>query len=284
VAPECRRCARCRSGSVPHDHWKTRDHESPLARPPIASRCGNVLIFTRAIEPVYFDNRKSGRASSRQLTPVHTRPICFGYRRSFRYAKVRAPGESVKIGRQDQRSSAISTSNQDTILVRGHDLARELIGTIGFTDHIWLLITGALPSTAQRRVLDGTLVAIAEHGLVPSVQASRMTLAAAPEALQGAVAAGILGCGSVVLGSAEAAGRFLAEISAAVAGGVSIEAQQPASSASTVRPSGLFQVMVIRYTRAPIPARAACCSLVSRPVPRAATPRLRRQWKSCCLP
>jgi citrate synthase len=118
----------------------------------------------------------------------------------------------VKIGRQDRHSSAISTSNAQTILVRGRDLARELIGSITFTEHFWLLVTGALPSEAQRRVLDATLVAIAEHGLVPSVQASRMTLAAAPEALQGAVAAGILGCGSVVLGSSEAAGQFLAEI------------------------------------------------------------------------
>ena len=121
----------------------------------------------------------------------------------------------MKIGRQDQRSSAISTSNADTIVVRGRDLAAELIGTIGFTEHFWLLLTGALPSPAQRRVLDATLVAIAEHGLVPSVQASRMTLAAAPEALQGAVAAGILGCGSVVLGSSEAAGRLFAEIARA---------------------------------------------------------------------
>ncbi len=121
-------------------------------------------------------------------------------------------GGCVKIGRQDQHSSAISTSNEQTILVRGRDLAGELIGSINFTDHFWLLVTGALPSAAQRRVLDSTLVAIAEHGLVPSVQASRMTLAAAPEALQGAVAAGLLGCGSVVLGSSEAAGRFLAEV------------------------------------------------------------------------
>jgi citrate synthase len=118
----------------------------------------------------------------------------------------------VKIGRQDEHSSAISAANEHTILVRGRDLAGELIGSITFTEHFWLLVTGALPSAAQLRVVDATLVAIAEHGLVPSVQASRMTLAAAPEALQGAVAAGILGCGSVVLGSSAAAGGFLAEI------------------------------------------------------------------------
>jgi citrate synthase len=118
----------------------------------------------------------------------------------------------VKIGRQAVRSTSISTSSAETIIVRGHDLCAELIGKIGFTDHMWLLITGDVPSEAQRRVLDATLVAIAEHGLVPSVQASRMTLAAAPEALQGAVAAGILGCGSVVLGSSALAGEFLATI------------------------------------------------------------------------
>ena len=118
----------------------------------------------------------------------------------------------MKIGRQDQRSSGISTSNAQTVVVRGRDLAAELVGSITFTEHFWLLLTGALPSSAQLRVLDATLVAIAEHGLVPSVQAARMTLAAAPEALQGAVAAGILGCGSVVLGSSEAAGRLFAEI------------------------------------------------------------------------
>jgi len=124
----------------------------------------------------------------------------------------------VKIGKQTHRSSAISSSNPETILVRGRDLCGELLGHIGFTDHVWLLVTGTLPSAGQRAVLDATLVAIAEHGLVPSVQASRMTLAAAPEALQGAVAAGILGCGSVILGAAESAGRLLAEVVAGSAG------------------------------------------------------------------
>jgi citrate synthase len=130
----------------------------------------------------------------------------------------------MKIGRQAHRTSAISTSDEETILVRGRDLCSQLLGTITFTDHIWLLVTANLPDASQRAVLDATLVAIAEHGLVPSVQASRMTLAAAPEALQGAVAAGILGCGSVILGASEAAGRFLADVVARAGGSAPEEA------------------------------------------------------------
>jgi len=129
----------------------------------------------------------------------------------------------LKIGSQQHRTTAISASNAETILVRGRDLVRQLMGQISFTDHFWLLLTGALPTEVQRLMLDATLVAIAEHGLVPSVQASRMTLAAAPEALQGAVAAGILGCGSVVLGSAEAAGHLLTEIANKSDSGLAVE-------------------------------------------------------------
>lgn len=141
----------------------------------------------------------------------------------FDMRKVLEGGQAVKIGRQDQHSSAISTSNAQTIVVRGRDLAAELMGSISFTDHFWLLLTGVLPTAAQRQVLDATLVAIAEHGLVPSVQAARLTFAAAPEALQGAVAAGLLGCGSVVLGSAEAAGHFFAAIEQQAAAGEQLD-------------------------------------------------------------
>ena len=108
--------------------------------------------------------------------------------------------------------TAISTSDLHSINVRGKELARDLIGVVSFTDHFWLLVTGELPTDDQRFVLDAVLVAISEHGLVTSNQAARMTLAAAPDAFQGAVAAGILGCGSVVLGASEAAGRFLTRV------------------------------------------------------------------------
>ena len=118
----------------------------------------------------------------------------------------------MRIGKQDDAYTAIATSDADSVTVRGHDLCGELIGHIGFTDYFWLLVTGERPSEAQRRMMDACLAAIAEHGLVPSVQAARMTLAAAPEAYQGAMAAGILGMGSVVAGSSEVAGRYVAEV------------------------------------------------------------------------
>jgi citrate synthase len=118
----------------------------------------------------------------------------------------------MKIGKETVPKTSISTSNPDTIIVRGKDLSLELIGKISFTDYFHLLVTGKQPTPAATAVLNATLVAIAEHGLVPSVQASRMTLAAAPDALQGAVAAGILGCGSVILGASETAGRLFIEV------------------------------------------------------------------------
>jgi citrate synthase len=114
----------------------------------------------------------------------------------------------MRIGKQDAPYQSICTSDARTITVRGHDLCSEVIGTLDFTSYFWLLVTGQKPSDAQRAIMDAVLTAIAEHGLVPSVVAARMTLAAAPEAFQGAVAAGLLGCGSVVLGSAEVAGNF----------------------------------------------------------------------------
>ena len=120
----------------------------------------------------------------------------------------------MKIGKETVPQTAICTSNEHAIVVRGKDLCADLIGKVSFTEYFYFLVTGREPTQAALKVVDATLVAITEHGLVPSVQASRMTLAAAPDALQGAVAAGILGCGSVILGASENAGRMFGEIKA----------------------------------------------------------------------
>jgi citrate synthase len=125
----------------------------------------------------------------------------------------------MRIGKQDNAVTSICTSDATSITVRGHDLCSEVIGHVDFTSYFWLLVTGTLPSPPQKALADAVLCAIAEHGLVPSVVATRMTYAAAPEAFHGAVAAGLLGCGSVVLGSAEVAGKFYAQVVADADGG-----------------------------------------------------------------
>ena len=78
------------------------------------------------------------------------------------------------------------------------------MGRLSFTEYFHLLLTGREPTAEQRFFLDLLLVAIAEHGMMPTNVASRMTLAADPGSLHGAVAAGILGAGPVILGTAEA--------------------------------------------------------------------------------
>jgi citrate synthase len=147
----------------------------------------------------------------------------------------------MRIGKQDVPFTAICTADSESITVRGRDLVGDVIGKVDFTSYFWLLVTGVMPDARQRFFADAVLCAIAEHGLVPSVAAARMTFAAAPEALQGAVAAGLLGCGSVVLGSAETCGIFLAEGLAAVDGGKSL-AQAAEDS-----------VRALRAARKPIP-------------------------------
>jgi citrate synthase len=109
----------------------------------------------------------------------------------------------------DRAVSRISRAYPDRVEVRGRDLAGELMGCASFTEYFHLLFTGEEPSDEQRFFLDVVLVAIAEHGLMPSNVAARMTLAADPGSLQGAVAAGVLGAGPVLLGTAGECARLL---------------------------------------------------------------------------
>ena len=107
------------------------------------------------------------------------------------------------------RVSHMSQAYPDRVEVRGRDLTKDLMGSVTFTEYFHLLLTGHEPSDDQRYFLDVLLVAIAEHGMMPTNVAARMTLAADPGSLQGAVAAGILGAGPVILGTSEECARLL---------------------------------------------------------------------------
>jgi citrate synthase len=121
------------------------------------------------------------------------------------------------IGKPGAASTAIASATSDKVWVRGHDLAGELMGHATFTEFFFLAATGRAPTEEQRFFLDLSLVAIAEHGLTPSAQAARMTFAADPAALQGAVAAGVLGCGTVILGAADLCRALIEDVLARVA-------------------------------------------------------------------
>jgi citrate synthase len=115
--------------------------------------------------------------------------------------------------------SRMSQTFPDRVEVRGKDLASDLMGRLSFTEYFHLLLTGREPTEDQRFFLDTLLVAIAEHGMMPTNVAARMTLAADPGSLQGAVAAGILGAGPVLLGTSEPCARLLSEAQGRVAAG-----------------------------------------------------------------
>jgi citrate synthase len=120
--------------------------------------------------------------------------------------------------------SRISQAYPDRVEVRGCDLTGDLMGRLSFTEYFHLLLTGREPTEDERFFLDLLLVAIAEHGMMPSNVAARMTLAADPGSLHGAVAAGILGCGPVILGTSESCARLLEDAQERVSSGETPEA------------------------------------------------------------
>lgn len=114
--------------------------------------------------------------------------------------------------------TGIGTSDPDRIQLLGHDLAHDLIGKVGFGELALWLATQQRPTPQEVRVFEAVLVALADHGFTPTAIAARLTLYSAPDALQGAIAAGLLGGGSRFLGVTEDTGRFLAAVLASVEG------------------------------------------------------------------
>lgn len=113
----------------------------------------------------------------------------------------------------------IGSATRDRITVAGRDLPNEVMGHLSLTELALLLVTRREPSPGERRLVDAVLVSLADHGLTPSALATRLTYTGAPEATQAAVAAGLLGAGSVFLGPAGDTARFLAETIQAHGGG-----------------------------------------------------------------
>ena len=107
--------------------------------------------------------------------------------------------------------TSIGTSDEHSITLLGRDLAGELLGKVGFAELAFWLVAMRRPTPGELRMFEAVLVALADHGFTPTAIAARLTLLSAPDALQGALAAGVLGGGSRFLGVTEDAGVFLAD-------------------------------------------------------------------------
>jgi citrate synthase len=108
----------------------------------------------------------------------------------------------------------LSRVERDRVVVRGHDLTGELLGSTTYAEMTALILLGRRPTASETRMLDALLIVLVEHGLVKPVVAARFVYSNAPESLQAAVAASLLGAGSQHLGSSEWAARWLQEAAA----------------------------------------------------------------------
>ncbi len=106
----------------------------------------------------------------------------------------------------------LADASGDRITIHGFDLSEELIGGTGFAAMLYLLTIGTMPDRPVASMIDAMLVTLAEHGLTPSAIAARLTYRGAPDSLQGAVAAGLLGAGPALLGTTEQAAKMLARL------------------------------------------------------------------------
>ncbi|HUT48907.1 MAG TPA: citryl-CoA lyase [Methyloceanibacter sp.] len=124
----------------------------------------------------------------------------------------------------ETQTTSIATHTNDDIFIRDESLCRALIGKLSFTEMIYFQMLGRKPSAPQTAVLDACLVTLMEHGQTPSALATRLIYSSAPEAMQSAVAAGLMGVGSVFVGTMDGAATLIARMLGAQ-DGIEAEAQ-----------------------------------------------------------
>lgn len=105
----------------------------------------------------------------------------------------------------------IGWSDAGSITLFGRDFPTEILGTLNLGDMGFLELTARVPNPRESKMFNAMVVTLVEHGITPSALVARLTYLGAPESLQGAVAAGLNGLGTVFVGSIEGAAKMLVE-------------------------------------------------------------------------
>jgi citrate synthase len=116
------------------------------------------------------------------------------------------------MGSMAEYPTGLGTSDADSISLMGHDLASELMGSVSFGELAFWMVARRRPTSHEVRVFEAVLVSLADHGFTPTAIAARLTYYSAPDSIQGAIAAGLLGGGSRFLGVTEDTGKYLHDI------------------------------------------------------------------------
>ena len=154
--------------------------------------------------------------------------------------------------------TSLGTSDADHIRLLGTDLAEDLMGRVGFGELAFWLVALRRPTPSEARVFEAVLVALADHGFTPTAIAARLTYLSAPDSLQGALAAGLLGGGSRFLGVTEDCGRFLHDGAR----------RTPRTSCRPTTPAGTPWLQAVRAARPPVsscPVSATRCTRCEDP-------------------
>ena len=108
----------------------------------------------------------------------------------------------------------VAGSTPTSVTVRGRDLVEELIGRHTFTEMVFFLLAGSMPTPMQARLLDACFVTLMEHGWTPSSLVARLVSDSVPDQLQVGIAAGLLAVGDVFAGTMEGCSDLLQRIAA----------------------------------------------------------------------
>lgn len=144
-------------------------------------------------------------------------------------------GDRRKGNEPEWLHTSVGAATPTSITLRGRSLADEIMGELSFSETAFLLASGRVPSEAEKTMFDAVLSSLADHGLTPTALATRFTYTGAPESIQGAIAAGLLGAGSVFLGPVEDTARFLHDIVAGLPEGTTDDATLEAAATTAVR-------------------------------------------------